>query len=240
MNDYYVFTPSGDKLYYEVYNEASTRVIIFLHGNGESSKLWNKLIPYIDNYKVILIDTIGHGKSCDSSKHKRLNFSLLADDLLAVINTLKLTNIYYIIGYSDGGNILLEVIRRKLNISKELILISPNLNKRDIRKKCLMFLIKLSTIVRYPLFFIKRVRNKIKVNNLMIKEPNYTLDDFDSYNQNISIIASDNDFVLLEPLEAFCKKMNASFKIIPNTNHFNIIYSEYFIQFLQSLGVNYN
>lgn len=38
--------------------------LLFLHGNTASSKMFSDLVaPFVEDYKVVLIDFVGHGKS---------------------------------------------------------------------------------------------------------------------------------------------------------------------------------
>ena len=51
-------------IYYEIFGEENSEAVILLHGNGESGRSFKNLIPLIsDKYKVIAIDSRGHGKS---------------------------------------------------------------------------------------------------------------------------------------------------------------------------------
>ena len=51
-------------IYYEMFGENNKEVVMLLHGNGESGRSFKKLIPLLaDTYKVITVDSRGHGKS---------------------------------------------------------------------------------------------------------------------------------------------------------------------------------
>ncbi len=79
--------------------------LILLHGNGESSVIFEKFIDaFSDKYRVIAIDTRGHGKSPMGED----NFSLyqFAEDLKDFMNLHEIEKAN-ILGFSDGGNIAL-------------------------------------------------------------------------------------------------------------------------------------
>lgn len=98
----------GFNMYYEIYGTGKPLLII--HGNGGSIKDFSKQIPYFEKeYKVILADSRAQGKSTDTKDS--LDYNMMADDLNALLNHLKLDSCF-VIGWSDGGiNGLLLAIR---------------------------------------------------------------------------------------------------------------------------------
>ncbi|NME69877.1 alpha/beta fold hydrolase [Flammeovirga aprica] len=88
------------KLYYEVYGEGEP--LLLLHGNSQSIKDFAAQIPELSKkYKVIAVDTRGHGQSTEDGTP--LSYELFADDMLALINHLKIDKVN-VLGWSDGGN----------------------------------------------------------------------------------------------------------------------------------------
>ena len=56
------FNYKGKKIYYEKFGKGE--VLVFLHGNTASSKMFEPLMPlYADDFTVILLDFMGNGKS---------------------------------------------------------------------------------------------------------------------------------------------------------------------------------
>lgn len=56
------FIYQSKKIYYS--EQGSGKPVVFLHGDTASSKMFELLLPlYTDNFKVILIDFLGNGKS---------------------------------------------------------------------------------------------------------------------------------------------------------------------------------
>lgn len=210
-----------DQIYYEIYNPQAASTIIFLHGNCESGKIFYPWLKYFPQDKIVLLDTLGHGRSSLALKHPKLNFADLAEDLLLAVAQLQLTNIRFILGYSDGANILLELLTRKIKLADKFILISPNLDNKDL-KPALLRQIKRSSFFR-KLCKTRNNRNKTILNNLMLQEPHYNLGDFVDYLQEVMIIASDHDCVSLAPLRALGKIYHRELIIIAHTNHFNLL-----------------
>lgn len=91
---------NGNRIYYEIYGEGPP--LLLLHGALQSIKDFNKQIPDLArSYKVIAVDTRGHGKS--TADTTRLTYELYADDMYRLLNELHLDSVN-VLGWSDGGN----------------------------------------------------------------------------------------------------------------------------------------
>jgi pimeloyl-ACP methyl ester carboxylesterase len=116
-------TANGVKLYYETYGQGSP--LLLLHGNGESiSSFSNQIATFAREYHVIAVDTRDHGKS--ATTHGKLTYDLLADDMNALLDSLKLPAAH-IVGWSDGGNTGLSMALRYPGRVKSLVTMGANL-----------------------------------------------------------------------------------------------------------------
>lgn len=90
----------GASLWYGVVGAG--KPVILLHGGRASSASWGNQVPALvsSHHQVILIDSRGHGRS--TLGEKRLSYELMATDVLAVMDRLKLKRAD-IVGWSDGG-----------------------------------------------------------------------------------------------------------------------------------------
>lgn len=110
--------------------------IIFVHGYGCDQNMWRFITPEFEaDYKVVLIDLVGSGNS-DSTAFNPIKYGSLkgyAEDVLEVIDALKLKDVIYI-GHSVSSMIgVLASIERPDFFSK-LVLIGPSpryLNDED-------------------------------------------------------------------------------------------------------------
>lgn len=76
---------------------------VFLHGNGESSDYFSHQTEHFSKkYRVIAVDTRGHGKSPRGDAPFTL--AQFVEDLKQLLDHLKLKKII-LLGFSDGGNI---------------------------------------------------------------------------------------------------------------------------------------
>ena len=78
---------NGVDTYYEVYGEGPP--LIFLHGGGQSSKLWHEYVnDFADNFEVYLVDLLGHGRS--SPLQDVFSYQTAIDQLLDLFENLKI------------------------------------------------------------------------------------------------------------------------------------------------------
>ena len=101
------------------------RPMVLLHGNGEDSSYFVHQIAYFSkSYRVIAIDTRGHGQSPRGEKPFAIKqFAEDLKDFLDAINIAKAI----ILGFSDGGNIALEFALKYPERVEKLILNGANL-----------------------------------------------------------------------------------------------------------------
>lgn len=91
---------NGTETYYEDYGDGQP--IVVLHGATADHQVWaEQLQPLTDDYRVILYDLRGHGKT-GGSDLERYTVDTYADDLAAFIEALDLTQ-PVVLGHSLGG-----------------------------------------------------------------------------------------------------------------------------------------
>jgi pimeloyl-ACP methyl ester carboxylesterase len=99
---------NGVRIWYAVFGHGQP--VILLHGGLANSSYWGHLVPALSNeFQVIVIDSRGHGRS--TRNVEPLGYELMASDVLAVMDTLKLDKAA-IVGWSDGAIIGLDIAMR--------------------------------------------------------------------------------------------------------------------------------
>jgi pimeloyl-ACP methyl ester carboxylesterase len=112
-------------LYYK--EKGKGEVLVLLHGNSDNSNYFVNQIEYFkDQYRVIAIDTRGHGKSPRGDMP--FTISQFADDLNNFLNKLNIDKIT-LLGFSDGANIGMKFALKYPEKLNALILDGGNLNK---------------------------------------------------------------------------------------------------------------
>lgn len=99
--------------------------MVFLHGNGEDSSYFvHQIAHFSKSYRVIAIDTRGHGQS--PRGEKPFAIKQFAEDLKDFLDTRNIAKAI-ILGFSDGGNIALEFALKYPERVEKLILNGANL-----------------------------------------------------------------------------------------------------------------
>ena len=89
------------ELFYEIHGEGTP--LVLLHGGLGHSGHWENQLPVLsEHYKVITVDTRGHGRS--TMTEQQISFALMASDIVALMDYLEIKRAH-ILGWSDGGNI---------------------------------------------------------------------------------------------------------------------------------------
>lgn len=107
-----------------------TTAMMFSHGFGCDQNMWRYITPaFEDDYKVILFDHVGAGKSdlnaFDPAKYEQLDG--YADDIIEIINALQLTDIIFV-GHSVSAVIGIIAAVQFPVLFKSLVLVAPSPN----------------------------------------------------------------------------------------------------------------
>jgi pimeloyl-ACP methyl ester carboxylesterase len=94
----------GARIWYSTYGSGTP--VILLHGGLGHSGNWGYQVPSLveSGHRVVLIDSRGHGRSTRDSRP--YTYELMASDVLAVMDTLRLEKAT-VVGWSDGACIAL-------------------------------------------------------------------------------------------------------------------------------------
>jgi pimeloyl-ACP methyl ester carboxylesterase len=96
---------NGVKIWYAAFGRGQP--VILLHGGLANSNYWGHLVPALSgDYQVVVMDSRGHGRS--SRNNQPLGYDLMASDVLALMDVLKLEKAA-IVGWSDGAIIGLDI-----------------------------------------------------------------------------------------------------------------------------------
>jgi pimeloyl-ACP methyl ester carboxylesterase len=90
----------GARIWYSTYGAGSP--VILLHGGLGHSGNWGYQVPALvqNDYRAVLIDSRGHGRS--TRDVRPYSYELMAADVLAVMNRLRLER-SALVGWSDGA-----------------------------------------------------------------------------------------------------------------------------------------
>lgn len=108
---------NGVNMYYEAHGQGEP--LLLIHGGTLTADSWQPyLAAFAEHYRVITPDTRGHGRSDNPTG--TMSYRLLADDMAAFVRALDLYK-PLIAGYSDGGQIALEIGMRYPDLPQALV-----------------------------------------------------------------------------------------------------------------------
>ena len=130
----------GVNYHIEILNENKEQTLVFLHGFTGSSSSWHNIAHHFPDYKIILIDLIGHGLSESPQNPERYKMELQIRDLEGLLSQMNLQN-FALAGYSMGGRVALAFACTYPEKLSALLLesASPGLKsgqQRSVRREC--------------------------------------------------------------------------------------------------------
>lgn len=218
----------GFKMYAEVYGQGEPLLII--HGNGGSISNFIYQIPYFSkNYKVIVADSRAQGRSFDNGDS--LTYEMMADDLSALLDELKVDSAN-VIGWSDGGiDGLLLAIRHPKKV-KKLAITGANLRPDTTAVPQEIWDMVMPD---YQALAAKQVKNVMEKANykllrLLATQPHITAAELHTIACPTLVIGGDHDVIKPEhTFEIYQAIPRAYLWILPNSGHSTpIVYSEEF------------
>ncbi len=81
--------------------------VLLLHGFTGAAENWDALLPYLDGYRAITVDLIGHGRSDCPPDPARFTMAHCVRDLTALLDELRIGRAA-VAGYSMGGRIAMR------------------------------------------------------------------------------------------------------------------------------------
>lgn len=192
--------------------------LILLHGNGESHEYFSNQTTFFKaDYRVIAIDTRGHG----TSPRGRTDFTLkqFANDLHDFMVEHEIERAH-ILGFSDGGNIALYFALKYPHMVEKLILNGANLSPSGIKAYVQFPIVFGYTISGW--FTKKSIEAKInhEMLGLMVNEPHISASKLQKITAPTLVIAGTNDMVKRSHTELIAKSIPNSRLIFIKGDHF--------------------
>lgn len=192
--------------------------LILLHGNGESSRYFTHQIEYFsEKYKVIAIDTRGHGKS----PRGEADFTIkqFAQDLYEFMNQQEIDKAH-MLGFSDGGNIALTFALNHPQRVERLILNGANLNPRGVKAS-----VQLPVIWGYHMASLfsrnsPEGKKKAEMLGLMVNEPDIKPEALAGLPFKTLVIAGTNDMIRREHTSLIARSLPKGQLTLIEGDHF--------------------
>lgn len=201
--------PNGVALYNQKIGQGSP--VLMLHGNSDSHENLADMGQAIARagYEVYLIDSRGHGKSSHHDLPVRYND--FARDIDLFVEELGLDQVN-IVGHSDGAIIATYLAMDQKSYLKSIVLLGLSLNPDDLTP-----FFKDWTAKEYA-------ENPSPLIELMLNEPNISLDDLKQIKVPSFVVAAEDDVHTPDQYEAIATAIPQSeLKILEGENHVSYV-----------------
>lgn len=203
-------------LYYR--EKGDKEPFILLHGNGQDGSYFRNQIDYFsDRYRVIALDTRGHGKSPRGTAP--FTIEQFSCDLYDFMVGHEISNAV-ILGFSDGANIAMKFAMKHPDRVKALILNGGNLNPEGVKRT---IQIPIETGYRMAGRFASKspdAKKNAEMLGLMVNEPHIGLDELSKITAPTLVICGKRDMIKESHTKVIAENIpNAKLTIIKG-NHF--------------------
>jgi pimeloyl-ACP methyl ester carboxylesterase len=169
--------------------------IVFIHGVGLTYEIWQPQLDFFKNYSTISYDILGHGKS--SLTKKNINFDDFSDQLIELINELKVDKIH-LVGFSIGS-LIARNFATKYNDRLQSLILLGSIYKRSEQQQ---------EIVNQR---FEQAKKELKLSRQALKRwftDKYLENNPDTYEKISSILSGNNMVNFLKVYELFVKHKN--------------------------------
>ena len=167
--------------------------LMLLHGNGESSGYFvNQIDRFANEYRVIAVDTRGHGAS--PRGNKPFTLETFADDLKNLLDSLNIEKAN-ILGFSDGGNIAVIFVLKYPERVASLVLNGANLFPSGLKSSFLIPVKVLFAVFSLLSHFSRRAKRRSELLYLMAKQPNIQPERLSGIKCPVLVIAGTQDVI---------------------------------------------
>ena len=192
--------------------------LILLHGNGESCDYFEHQIPYFSSdYHVIAVDTRGHGKS--PRGEKPFTIRQFAEDLHDFMDEKGIEKAI-LLGFSDGGNIAMELALRHPERVEKLILNGANLFPSGVKP---LYQWPIEIGYRIAKMFAKKsekANQNAEMLGLMVNEPHIEPSELAVLTMPVLVVAGTKDMIKEKHTRLIYKSLpNAQLSILQG-DHF--------------------
>jgi pimeloyl-ACP methyl ester carboxylesterase len=253
----YYIQANGLEIYYEEHGLSDSKPLLLLHGGALTGNSWQPyLSAFAEHFRVVTPDTRGHGRT--NNPTGSMSFRSLADDVAALVRALDLQK-PLIFGYSDGGQVALEVGMSYPGLPQALVVGGAHLELSEGSRKWVRSILgdEHSPDVDFEQFerdypdFAAGLQQDHGPDNwkTLLKQVkpmwnallNYTPDDFARVVAPTLVLVGDRDeFVPVEDAVQMYRLLpNAEFAAVPAADHTDFIFSAAKVAVIQPLIVDF-
>jgi len=215
----------GARIWYAAYGSGAP--VILLHGGLGHSGNWGYQVPALirDGNRVVVIDSRGHGRS--TRDQRPFSYELLASDVAAVMDTLKIEQAG-IVGWSDGACTALILASTAPARVAGVFFFACNMDPSGTKEfefgpivqRCFNRHVKDYALLSPTPEQFDEFSEAVGL--MQRTQPNYSADDLAQIRVRVAIVHSEHDeFIKREHAEYLARHIpNAEFIYLPGVSHF--------------------
>ncbi len=192
--------------------------IILLHGNGEDSSYFEHQIrPFAEKYRVIAIDTRGHGQS--PRGNMPFTIKQFAEDLHDFMVSMGIAKAI-LLGFSDGGNIALTFALKYPEKVEKLIVNGGNLFPSGVKP---LYQWPIEIGYRIAKSFSKKsekAKKNAEMLGLMVNEPHIEPSELAQLTMPVLVIAGTKDMIKESHTKLIYNSFSNAQLVILDGDHF--------------------
>ncbi|AOZ94133.1 alpha/beta fold hydrolase [Paenibacillus crassostreae] len=177
-------------LHYQEYGDKNASLVVFLHGGGVSSWMWDKQIQYFSQFHCVAIDLPEQGESKHS---ENFSISFSAEKIIEFIEKIANGKKTSVIGFSLGAQVTVQMLSMKPDLIHYAIINSALVRPNPLAKKWIRPAIQLA----FPLIK-NRTFSKLQAKMLYVDKEN-----FETYYKESSLMKADTLIRILEENMSF-------------------------------------
>ena len=218
---------NGIRIWYAEFGHGAP--VILLHGGLANSSYWGNLVPALSpHYRVIVMDSRGHGRS--SRNADPFGYDLMASDVLGLMDHLHVRKAA-LVGWSDGAILGLDIAMHHPERLTELFAFAANSDPSGVKD-----------VNRSPVFtaFIRRARDEYQavsptprqydsfvaqIEMMWATQPHWTAADLGGIKVPTWIVDADRDEAIRRENTLFMADHipNARLLVQPGVSHFSFL-----------------
>jgi pimeloyl-ACP methyl ester carboxylesterase len=216
---------NGAEIYYAIYG--SGKPLILLHGGLGNTDYWGgQIAAFSARYKVINIASRGHGRS--TRDDQAYSYHLMASDVLAVMDILSIKKAS-IVGWSDGGNIGIDIAINNPDRLVKLFALGANFNPSGVKPTVETDAVFGAYVERAAADYTRLSKTPkqfdefvAQISEMWAKQPNFTPEQLKSIRAPVAVALGEYDEAIsLEHTKQMASLIPGSTLILlPNLSHF--------------------
>ena len=192
--------------------------LVLLHGNGEDHTYFkHQMGPFSDRYRVIALDTRGHGRSPRGTAPFTLD--QFAQDLKDFLDEKGIERCH-LLGFSDGGNIALLFALRHPQYVEKLVVNGANLVPSGVKASTQWLITAGWVMCRVLACFSQKARRNWELLNLMVTQPNIDPRALKALSMPVLVTAGEQDMIREDHTRAIAAAIPGSRLAILPGDHF--------------------